>query len=401
VAERKILTHLDFGKSSELQNALVHKLASAPGSPVAGQLYYDTTANRLYFYNGTAWVPTDSSQIIAGNALTRTGDTLDVAPGTGLEVVSDLIRIAAAAAGEGLGGGGAEALKVNVDGTFLKIVGDVLTPQTEGTGTKLATTGYADAVAQGLDVKNSVRFATAAALSPTSTVSGKELVGEAVGELKIDGQALTVGDRVLVKNEPLGIKNGIYEVLSKGGGAEKYKLKRTADADAESAPFDLSGGSFTFVEAGGTNADTGWVISEPTGPVTVGVTANTWTQFTGAAGLTAGGGIGLAGSTLFVEAGTGLTQEGDGLSVNTAVIATKAFVEERTGKFTQNIGNGSLTAIEVTHNLGTRDVIVEVYRNSTPWDTVEPTVERTSVNAVTLRFNVAPTTEQYRVIVRS
>jgi hypothetical protein len=33
------------------------KLTAAPASPVTGQLYYDTTANTLYWYNGTAWIP--------------------------------------------------------------------------------------------------------------------------------------------------------------------------------------------------------------------------------------------------------------------------------------------------------------------------------------------------------
>jgi len=32
------------------------RLATAPGSPVAGQMYYDTAASTLYWWNGTAWV---------------------------------------------------------------------------------------------------------------------------------------------------------------------------------------------------------------------------------------------------------------------------------------------------------------------------------------------------------
>src|SRR4029077_12695748 len=33
------------------------RLATAPGSPSPGQMYYDTGTNVLYWWNGTAWIP--------------------------------------------------------------------------------------------------------------------------------------------------------------------------------------------------------------------------------------------------------------------------------------------------------------------------------------------------------
>lgn len=59
----------------------------------------------------------------------------------------------------------------------------------------------------------------------------------------------------------------------------------------------------------------------------------------------------------------------------------------------------SSTAYTVNHNLNDRDVVVNVYRNSAPYDTVETDVERTDANNVTLRFAVAPSANEYRVVV--
>lgn len=51
----KVLNNLDLSKN-ELQNALLHKLASAPSSPTKGQCYFNTTDNKAYIYNGNTWL---------------------------------------------------------------------------------------------------------------------------------------------------------------------------------------------------------------------------------------------------------------------------------------------------------------------------------------------------------
>ena len=135
---------------------------------------------------------------------------------------------------------------------------------------QLATKQYVDNIAQGLNTKAPVLCATTANI----TLSGEQT---------IDG-ITTSASRVLVKNQSAAANNGIY--LS-GSGA----WTRTTDANT----WNQLVSAYVFVEQGAINADTGWVCtSDPGG--TLGVTAVTWVQFSGAGTYTAGTGLTLTGT---------------------------------------------------------------------------------------------------------
>ena len=167
---------------------------------------------------------------------------------------------------------------------------------------QLATKQYVDNIAQGLNTKAPVLCATTANI----TLSGEQT---------IDG-VTTSASRVLVKNQSTAANNGIY--LS-GSGA----WTRTADANT----WNQLVSAYVFVEQGTINADTGWVCtSDPGG--TLGVTAVTWVQFSGAGTYTAG---------------TGLTLTGTQFSItNTAVTAGAYGSATQVGTFTVN-AQGQLT----------------------------------------------------------
>lgn len=64
------------------------------------------------------------------------------------------------------------------------------------------------------------------------------------------------------------------------------------------------------------------------------------------------------------------------------------------------IGNGSATAYTIdVSSLNTRDLMVQCYRNGTPYDTVHLDVERTSTSVLTLRSQTALSTNQVKVLV--
>lgn len=77
----------------------------------------------------------------------------------------------------------------------------------------------------------------------------------------------------------------------------------------------------------------------------------------------------------------------------------KTFFDTAVGGYAANVGNGSSVSFAITHNLNTLDVVVQVVENSTG-DTVYTDTARTSVNVVTLTFATAPSTNQYRVVIK-
>ena len=47
---------------NEIKNSITENLAQAPSNPTTGQQYFNTTDNKLYYYNGTEWVDLTTSQ---------------------------------------------------------------------------------------------------------------------------------------------------------------------------------------------------------------------------------------------------------------------------------------------------------------------------------------------------
>ncbi len=141
--------------------------------------------------------------------------------------------------------------------------------------TDAASKGYVDAVAEGLDVKGSVATATTGNI----TLSGGQT---------IDGYAVTAGDRVLVKDQTNPAENGIYV-------ADTGTWARSDDADT----WDKLISAFVFVEEGANFTDAGFVSTVNAGG-TLGVTAVSWTQFSGAGSISAGTGMTKTGNTLDV-----------------------------------------------------------------------------------------------------
>jgi len=206
----------------------------------------------------------------------------------------------------------------------------------------LVNKSYVDSVANGLDVKASVRVATTANLAATYNNGAGTLTASSNGAISVDGVTLVVNDRVLVKDQSTAAQNGFYKVTTVGSGSAAFVLTRTPDADAAS---ELTAGAFTFTEEGTANADNGYVLST-NGAITLGTTGITFEQFSGAGQISAGNGLTKTGNTIDVVG----TADKITVSSNAITIAS-SYVGQNTittlGTIATGVWNG--TDIGVAH----------------------------------------------------
>lgn len=182
-----------------------------------------------------------------------------------------------------------------------------------------ATKAYVDAVASGLDVKQSVR------VLPTADLSAFVAAGSGVGATLTspddstshntqDGVALAVGNRVLVATAGGSVTtpdadNGIYVVTTLADGAgQGLVLTRATDFDQNA---EVTAGAFTFVAEGTANGDTGWVLVT-NDTITVDTTALQFSQFSTTTSYTFGKGLMLSGANVDVELDTSANAQGAG-----------------------------------------------------------------------------------------
>ena len=495
---RKFLVSIDLNKN-ELQNGVIQNLATAPSSPVAGQIYYNTGDNELYYWNSTAWESTQAeSEVLYGTLAGRpaagtagrlyyatdnyllyfddgstwtqvnnfgsvtsqtsygassgngtstnfaradhthgtpplTGVTPQALPvgangavGTGLaparedhvHEMPDFGNVSAQTAFGASSANGSSIDLARADHTHGTPVHDnaahsainlsalavptadvtfnnykITNLATPASPADAATKQYVDDVAQGLNIHAASFAATTANLNATYN-NGTSGVGATLtnagtqAAFTTDGTSPALNARILVRLQTNTAQNGIYTLTTIGSGSTNWVLTRATDFDSA---VEIAGGDFTFVDTGSTLANTGWVqVDEVT---TIGTDPIVWQQFSGAGTYTASNGIELVGSNFsgVVVAGGGLTVGASGFNIDSAVVVKK---------YGANVGDGSATSYTITHNLGTRDVTVAVYDNSSPYAEVICDVQHTSTTAVTLLFSIAPTSNQYRVVVQ-
>jgi len=390
------VTNLDLNKN-ELQNARIQNLGSAPSSPVEGQIYYDTGDDTIYFRNASAWVdiggPGDITAVVAGTGLTG-GATSGSATLT-------LANTAVTAAAYG------SATQV---GTFTVDAQGRLTAAANAT-IAVASGAISDFTEAVQDVAGALVAGTANEVNVTYNDSAGTLtIGQpddvtiggvltVTGNLVVNGTTTTVNSTTITVDDPIFTLGGDTAPSSddnKDRGLE-FRYHTGSAAKVGYFGYDDSTGYFTFIPDATNSSE---VFSGTQGTISVlayNIGANAVLS-----GTTLGSTIVTSSLTAVGTIATGVWEGTDvgvahgGTGSSTAAAARTAL--GATTKVTATIGDGSATAIAVTHSLGTDDVQVEVYGASTK-ETVVCDVDRTSTNAVTLTFASAPASNAYKVVI--
>jgi hypothetical protein len=206
--------------------------------------------------------------------------------------------------------------------------------------------------------------------SPANTFNVNTGTASATG-LEISGGAV----RIATDAAGGGLSGGGGSALSVNTGTASSTLLEvssdTVRISADAAGAGLTGGAGSALAVGAGN----------------GITVNS--NDVALASSTAGAGLTYTTGVLAVGAGTGITVNADDIAINTSVVARKS---------SGDIGNGSSASIAYTHNLGTKDVIVQLRLNSTDEAIIADWVA-TSNTQVTVTFASAPASNAVRITV--
>lgn len=412
---KKFLVSIDLNQN-ELQNARIQNLATAPSSPVEGQIYYDSSVGdkSIYFWDGTTWVDVggDLKSIVAGSGISVSG-VRDITVNTvydnssiGVNGSNQLFIKASGVtnamlvnsaltvtAGSGLTGGGSVALgssttlnigagtgiTVNADDVALDTASTrntdhssvVLTAGAGLTGGGDITTSRTFTVGAGTGITvNADDIAITGAGSLTNNYLSKwNGTGFSNSTITDDGTTVTIGGNLTVNGNVTYINSNIVEIGDNIIILNKDEVGTpTQDAGLEIERGTSPNVSFLWKESLGY-----WSTVDK--PFHIGSIAAAGGAYSG---------------NQYLVSNAGVVQY-----LTAAEMAANIVV----GNSYAVTGPSSLsTSMIVTHNLGSLDVMVQIYEISSG-ATVECDVVRTTTNVVTLGFALPQTANTLRALV--
>ena len=451
----KYLSSINLSKN-ELQNAAIQNLASAPSGAVLGQIYFNTTDNEIYVcvhaVNQT-WesLGGDIEEVIAGAGLTGGGDdgsvTITVGAGTGITVNADDVQIKNAGnlTGNTLSkwdstNGQFVNSSITDDGTTVTI-GANLTVTGTTTYVNSNTVEIGDAILllnrdeagtpsqnAGFEVERgnatNVSFIWNEESQYFSTIDQKFHIGSIADITAANANQVLVSDSGVVKKVDASDILDLITISAETGSAAPSTGDFTIAA-GEGINTVGSGSTITISGEDATTTNKGIAsfasddFDVTTGAVSLEDTVvKTVTTDTGALTPSGHGFSILGGEGMNVtHTNTTITVDGEDASeTNKGIVELATNAEAVTGTDTVRAVTpagveahyaskgyaADITAaasVTVTHNLGSRDVVVQLRETASPYAYVFTDTEATTTNTVTLRFGASVGTT-FRVMIQ-
>jgi hypothetical protein len=451
------LSSINLNKN-EIQNVKVQNLATAPANPVLGQIYYDTTDNVIYVCvdadpQNITWASLsgDITSVVAGSGLSDggvTGDvTVNIGQGDGITINPDNVAVnaeatqfsfvsgvltistgaigsdelAATAVTAGSYGSATEIPTFTVDADGRLTAASTATISTSfdiagDTGTDTVNTGETVTFTGGTNITTAVTDNEVTINLDDSITLAGDLVVE--GNFTVSGAVQTkISETVLIEDNIITLNSNEAGSPTEDSGIE---VERGTSTNV-SLIWDESASRWTFTNDGSTfynipvpSEYDNFSFSVSDGSITQEVSNS------GTITFSQGGGLSVAVSgddtVTYAHADTSSVADVDnsGLTVvqdltfdtyghvqtvGSQDITSSVDARITAREYKTSIGDGVSDTITVTHNLGTKDIIVQLFDNSS-YDTVYADVVRSTTNTIVIGpMNPIPSTNDIRVLI--
>jgi hypothetical protein len=422
---RTFLTNLNL-EQNQLIKAVIQNATQDPNTGVAGQVYYNTASDTLKVYSGSAsaWVAVGSVEFIgdsvadlidqgtgisvnyddANNSLTITNTGVTSIAGTAgrttlsASVGSVVVDLAAVnPTGSGTGGFNSGTSRITIPVVNADSYGRVTSITSASTTVVTSLAGTANEIEV-----SAANGAITLGLPDNVTVGGNLIIS---GDLTVNGDTTTLNTQTLeVEDNKVLLNKGVTGTPSLDAGIEIERGDQTnaqlfwaEDVDKWSLN---QGGSATYrisveghTHTASNVTDFTEAVQDVVGGLVAGSNSLSVNYNDGSNSLTLDTTLSASGSFL---------SKTSGLAVDKAALESAFASDGFTRKFSQIIGNSASTSYTVTHNLGTRNVQVQVYGtelSAYAYQTVETDVDRTDANNVVIGFATPPGVNTFSVVV--
>jgi hypothetical protein len=418
---RRFLTHLDMA-GNQILNASFEKLTTT-NEPTTGlfdgRIYYNTTDEVLKVYTATdGWLPVGAITDIQGTtnevevsidaqgvATIGLPDTIHadvVGAITGNADTASALETARNIAISGPVNGNADfdgSADITINVTQAN---DSVTLGTHTTGDYVATVS---GTANEIEVSGTGEGAAVTVGLPDDVTITNDLnVG---GDVQIDGDLTVSGTTTTVNTETILLADNIITLNSnfasdpptenagieveRGTVENNVALRWNETTDVWEATLDGTNYSTVLLSGDASSTDINDFVEAAQDAVGAALTDTSTIDFTYTDGSD------TIEAAVILAAGGGLT-DSSGVAVDYTTVEAQLVTDGFTKKAAADVGDTTSTSFQITHSLGTRDVVVNVYDN-TSFDTVEADVVRTDANNVTVSFTTAPGNNEYRVVI--